>query len=61
MNSNTKVRVIVSSQRGHKVNSNKVARRHESIKYLSAFLGNPNQQKENDIEARVCNRDLQTS
>ncbi|WP_350560262.1 hypothetical protein [Psychrobacter sp. CAL346-MNA-CIBAN-0220] len=61
MNSNTKVRVIVSSQHGRKVNPNKVAKRHESIKYLSAFLGNSDHRKESDMEARACNRGMQTS
>lgn len=60
MNSNTKVRVIVSSQCSHKINPTKVAKRHESIRYLSEFLGNTGYQKESN-EVKVYNRDMQTS
>ncbi len=62
MDSNNRVKVIVSSQSNHKVNPNKVAKRHESIKYLSAFLGSPNEWKETSTDKIIQNnRNMQTS
>ncbi len=62
MDSNNRVQVIVSSRSNHKVNPNKVAKRHESIKYLSAFLGSSNEWKESSTNKVIHNsRNMQTS
>lgn len=62
MDSNTKVKVIISSQSSHKVNPKKIAKRHESIKYLSTFLVNSNEWKESNLDKAIQNnKNMQTS
>ena len=61
MDSKTKVIVIISSQSSHEVNPKKIAKRHESIRYLSAFLGSPEHRKESNLDSRACTRDMQIS
>lgn len=61
MNSDNKVRVIVSSQRSSQINPNQVARRHKSIKYLSVFLSNSNNRRKNNVRINECEKAVHLS